>query len=850
VSSQLTPERWRRVKDVLGDALEMPADRRAAFLQSACSGDEDLRRRVEDLIAAESQSWTLADHADTPPPPAPEAGSPAREASGRRIGHYEIVREIGRGGMGAVYLARRHDDFEKRVAIKLVRSGLGDFEAQRRFLAERQIAARLEHPNIARLLDGGATPEGEPYFVMEYVEGEPLLDWCDAHLSSIQERLDLFQRICAAVAFAHRNLVVHRDIKPANVLVTADGTPKLLDFGIARLLDEEGRPAGATDTLFRVMTPDYASPEQIRGAPITTATDVYSLGVVLYELLTGRRPYRLATGRTDELIRVVCDTEPERPSTAASRGRPEEAREQAGSPPSGETATSLARRLRGDLDAIVAKAMRKEPERRYGAVEQLADDLRRHREGLPVLARRGTLAYRAGKFVRRHRAVLAAAALVFVALAGGVVATVREARRARAAEQRAQRRFDDVRKLANSLLFEFDDAIRELPGSTRARQMLVQRALQYLDVLSRESAGDRRLRRELADAYQKVGDVQGNPFHANLGDMTGALDSYGKAIALLEPIVSSEGTTAEERSSLATAYLGRGGIEVSAGRSASAVADSRKAVALREGLAREAPSDGARQMALAQSLQFLAFHLQAMGDLDPAEAALRRQSEILRERERAEPGSRAVRRAIEQNLYVLASTLESRERSDEALSNYREAVSIIETLRNEDPASQIYARDLGYALTQVGNIEISSDPTAALDSYRGAIAAFGQLAAADPKSVDGALGVAMSRHNAGEALTRLRRDSEALAEYRLSRPTYEAILAASPENIWVTRMLADLYVELARFEPQGSGGACSLLRRATTLFERVEASGSLSKPSRERLELVRRREAGCAAEVR
>ena len=258
--------------------------------------------------------------------------------------------------------------------------------------------------------------------------------------------------MCAAVQYAHQNLVVHRDLKPGNILVGADGVPKLLDFGIAKLLSPDGAAiaGGETGTLFRLLTPDYASPEQIRGERITTASDVYSLGVVLYELLAGRKPYHVTGSDPAELLRVVCERDPEKPSAAAR-----------------------SRELEGDLDAIVLKAMRKEPERRYASVGELAEDLRRRRTGEPVAARRGTFVYRAGKFARRHRVGFAAAALVAIALAGGVVATLREAARARSAEARAQRRFDDVRRLANSFLFEFHDAIRDLPGSTPARALIV-----------------------------------------------------------------------------------------------------------------------------------------------------------------------------------------------------------------------------------------------------------------------------------------------------------------------------------------------------------------------------------------
>jgi len=845
VSPELTPDRWRRIKEVLGDALELPLEDRPAFLDSACVGDGDLRRRVDNLIEADGRSWTLADRAD-----AVGAESPAAAPEGRRIGPYEIVREIGRGGMGAVYLGRRQDDFERRVAIKLIRTGLADSEALRRFLGERQIAARLEHPNIARLLDGGATPEGEPYFVMEYVEGEPLLDYCERLALPLDRRLALFQEICGAVAFAHRNLVVHRDIKPANILVTADGSPKLLDFGIAKLIDAEGRAAGGTETLYRVMTPDYASPEQVRGIPITTASDVYSLGIVLYELLTGRRPYRLETGRTEELLRVVCETEPPRPSAAVLQPRAAAAGADAGAAPGGETDSSLARKLRGDLDAITMKAIRKEPDRRYASVEQLADDLRRHRNGQPVLARRGTFSYRAGKFARRHRVGIAAAAVLVLALAGGLTATLREAARARLAESRARKRFDDVRRLANSMLFEFDDAIRDLNGSTPARRMLVEHALQYLDGLSRESAEDRSLRRELADAYQKVGDVQGNPFHPNLGDLKGALASYGKAIGLLEPAVAAAGATDDEKASLATAYLGRGGIEVASGAAPRAVADSRRGLALRVELARAAPGNARRQMELAQAWQFLAFHLQAAGSFAEAERALEQQAAILREREKAEPGSRTVRRAIEQNRYIAGTLLESLGRQQEALATLRQAAALAETLRGEDPTSTVYLRDVGYAYMDIGVVQSAlGDPESALAAHRQSGDAFGELAAADRRSVDGRLGVAIGHHNVAETLLKLGRRAEALAEYRLARPGYESIVAAAPDNLWVTSMLAKLYSDLADFEPEGSPSGCSLDRRSIELFGKAGGAGD-SPQHRAALETSRRRFAACGSAAR
>jgi serine/threonine protein kinase/Tfp pilus assembly protein PilF len=366
--------------------------------------------------------------------------------SGRRIGPYQVLQEIGHGGMGTVYLAARADDqYQKRVAIKVVR-GLDSAEVVRHFRRERQILAGLEHPNIARLLDGGTTEDGLPYFAMQFVEGIPIDRFCDEHRLSVRERLELFQGVCAAVEHAHRNLVVHRDIKPGNILVTTEGVPRLVDFGIAKLLNPEIAGEAPTATGL-AMTPDYASPEQARGGPITTATDVYSLGVVLYELLTGHRPYRLRSREPLEVLKAVCEEEPERPSTAVGRteertlpdGTAQATTADSVSRTREGTPDRLRRRLRGDLDNIVLMALRKEPQRRYGSVEALSEDLRRYLEGLPVKAHRATAWYRASKFVRRHAFGVAAGVTVLVLVVGFGVSMAVLSARVSAERDRAER---------------------------------------------------------------------------------------------------------------------------------------------------------------------------------------------------------------------------------------------------------------------------------------------------------------------------------------------------------------------------------------------------------------------------
>jgi serine/threonine-protein kinase len=398
--------RWERVKELFDGAAALEPGARAAFLADACRGDSALREEVETLLLAHDEAGGfLPDPATGPDAP----GGPPEDLSGRRLGPYRLLGLIGQGGMGDVYRAVRDDDhFKKLVAVKVVRAEMATEDALARFRAERQILAGLEHPGIARLLDGGATGDGWPFLVMEHVDGARIDVYARDHALATAPRIALFREVCAAVQHAHESLVVHRDLKPANILVTAEGLPKLLDFGVAKLMDPAA-PGEATATLFRPMTPAYASPEQVRGELLTTATDVYSLGVVLHELLTGRRPYRLATQAPLELQQAICDQEPERPDLPA------------------------------DLGAIVLKALRKSPHGRYPTVEAFSADLGRYLEGRPVSARKGTVRYRAGKLVRRHPGKAALSLLLAAATAGFAANTAVQANRVARERDKAAR---------------------------------------------------------------------------------------------------------------------------------------------------------------------------------------------------------------------------------------------------------------------------------------------------------------------------------------------------------------------------------------------------------------------------
>jgi len=483
--------RWEQVKQIFHTALEEPAQKRRQYLQEACAGDQALLAEVERLLANDRLAGDFMEELAAGDAANALIREHSRASEGKQIGPYRLLREIGQGGMGTVYLAERADaQYQKQVAIKLVRPGLDSQSVVDRFRHERQILAGLDHPNIAKLLDGGVSEDGLPYFVMDFIEGLPVDEYCDQRQLPLVRRLELFRVVCSAVHYAHQNLVVHRDLKPSNILVTADGTPKLLDFGIAKIVN----PAPSSDpdeaTTLRFLTPEYASPEQARSQPITTASDVYSLGVLLYKLLTGQSPYRLESRSAPDLARAICEEEPERPSlvereTEREReGEKEKQRKSRFPSFSPSLRLSVSRsQLRGDLDNIALMALRKEPQRRYSSVEQFSEDIRRHLEGLPVIARKDTVVYRTTKFIQRHKAGVGAMALMLLILLAGVLATQRQARI-------AERRFNDVRKLSNSLLFELHDAIQNLPGATPARELLVKRALEYLDRLAAEAADD------------------------------------------------------------------------------------------------------------------------------------------------------------------------------------------------------------------------------------------------------------------------------------------------------------------------------------------------------------------------
>ena len=772
----MDPARLQAVEAVFHAALDVEASQLEQFLAERCAGDASLRRDVESLLAAHRRADGFI---DTPLATLDEQLFEDEEADrliGQTIGHWEILKRIGTGGMGAVYLARRADrQYEQQVALKLIKRGMDTEAMLRRFRNERQILAGFDHPNIARLLDGDTTEDGLPYFVMEYVEGLPIDEYCDLKALDVTGRLQLFRQVCAAVSYAHRRAVIHRDLKTSNILVGADGVPKLLDFGIARLLQaEDAAESPATMLEQRVMTPDYASPEHLRGETVTTASDVYSLGVVLYRLLAGQLPYRLKARSAEDMARTVGQTEPQRPSAV--------------------TGATVGRRLRGDLDNIVLMALRKEPERRYPSVEQFSDDIRRHLEARPVLARRDTLAYRAGKFVRRNTAAIGAAVLVVLSLVGGIVMTSWQAQRAReqeaiaiAEKARAERRFNEVRQLARSVLFDYHDAIEHLSGATAIRERLVKDGLAYLDSLAREASDDPELQRELAAAYERVGDVRGKAYSAaSLGDFAGATESYTKALQIREALVAAYPGDLQSRRELASSYQKLGAQLLETSEAARGMQYLRKGAAVQEQLAADHPDDLQIRQELAAVYNSLGLALEDTGNPAAAQVSHRKALALREALVAADPGNQKLRRSLVISDINLGRALFLGGDFQGGLASNRKALAACEALVAENPNNADYRRLLANTYQNDGDYRaVLHDVDGALQSFRKKLSFDTQSLADDPDNAIARLDIAYTHSRMADLLAKGGSYDEALSHYRKAMAEHKKVGTESSEDLYL-----------------------------------------------------------------
>ncbi len=769
----MSPERWAKIEEIYQEAADLPAPRRAGFLKRSCAGDPSLLAEIESLLGA-SEISNLNEIISVAAPQDQD------RLIGQRIGPYLVTEVVGIGGMGTVYAATRDDDqFQQRVAIKVVARSPQLAEILPRFRHERQILARLDHPNIARLLDGGALDPalgGRPYIVMEFIDGLPLIEHCKEKKLSVRDRLQLFQTICSAVQYAHQNLVVHRDLKPANILVTNTGTAKLLDFGIAKLLEDDTHTASGDQTATGVFlfTPNYASPEQISGAPITTGSDIYSLGVILFELLTGERAHAMESRSWPEIVKTICELDPVKPSTRTSN-------------------VETRKLLRGDLDTIVLTAMRKEPERRYRSAGELSDDIGRYLNSEPLRAREDSIAYRAGKFIRRHKLAVAAAALVFAGSIAGVAAIEYQARR-------AERRFTQVRKLANTFLFDFHDAIRDLPGSTKARQLVVDTALTYLGSLTADAAGDDSLQRELAAAYLRVGDVQGYVDSANLGQTAQARESYGKAVTVLRGISRTSPEYTPSQMLLMEVLAHDGVVASQTGKLEEAAAQLRAAVRLAGELGSLASSPRLLRQ-LASALSSLSSQQRIRGDLDAALQSAQRAIQLLDGV--ASSGEPQVRMELASAQSALGMALARQDKLEDALASYRRAAVIGEAAVAGDPGNTSYQQQLLLQYGHVGDVlgyptlPNLGDTAGAEAAFRKATTTAANLYRSDSSNLRALNDYAISLSRLGVVIPRERRQ-EAAGILQQSIALFKLAMERNPNNHTMRHFMGNTQLELAR----------------------------------------------------
>jgi eukaryotic-like serine/threonine-protein kinase len=753
-------ERWQHIRAVFDDVVVVPANQRMSFLEQRCGGDAALLAELYSLLEASEAEETLTSSMSEESR-LQEDASPTR----RCIGPYELDRLLGRGGMGAVYLAHRADgQFRQQLAIKLIDLPLATDLYRKQFRSERQILARLAHPFIARLLDGGVSEEGELYLAMEYIDGISIVRYCEQNHLRLRDRLSLFKDVCGAVQYAHQNLVIHRDLKPDNILVAADGKPRLLDFGTAKLLTELPEEATSELTLqgLQSYTPQYASPEQVLGRPISTASDIYSLGVLLFHLSAGTPPYVLKNFNTEEMLRVICTEQPPSASSVAISADPPDA----------------------DLDSIIAKALRKEPEERYSTAEQFANDIQAWLDGRPVAARRGTLRYLAGKFATRNKFALAGAALLFAAVICGVGGVLWQSRTANLERIRAETNAQEMRELSNAFLSEINEAVRDLPGSTPVRRLMVQRVLEHLDRMPQDAGEDRSNRLYLANAYIHLGIIQGDPYEQNIGDSKGALLSLDKALTLTRSLRSVYPADQHVLDTLALALTTRSSVLYGIGKPQEAIAAVNEAIPLLEAKI-DSPNASPSQIDDAA----VAYHLLAD--------------------ELGEPGTPSI------GDYP------------DALKMYRKSYALYERALAIDPNYVDARREIATNHLSVGTILILTDPIRAKDEFRKSLSLWNAIPNKDKSSNESKRTILYDTIKLAYSLTEMRDYISAVSTFEEARQSVESSAAADLKDSRAQGDLggilggeADAYIDMADLllNPQGAKDRQTNIKRAEYLL--------------------------------
>jgi serine/threonine protein kinase len=798
-------ERWKLIQDIFQRALELPAGERYEYVSRACGGDRELEVEVGSLLANDSTGTATLRFGL-----ASDLKRLAREASftesGLRVGPYRLISELDGGGMGVVYLAVRSDDhYFQIVAIKMIRRGMDSPVLAQRLRAERQVLATLTHPNIGAILDGGDTEDGRPYMVMEYVEGQPITEASETRGLSIGQRVDVFQSVYAAVHYAHQKLVIHRDIKPGNVLVTSDGLVNLIDFGISKPLVPELIPGGPapTEAWQKLMTPDYASPEQVLGKSLTLATDIYSLGVLLFELLTGARPYSLRDLTPAAAEKVVLEQEPRRPSSVK------------------ELSKGARAELSGDLDRIVLMAMEKDPSRRYLSAEEFSQDLQRFLEGKPVRARRATPIYRLRKFAGRHKTgSFLACANATVMVGSGLF----YAWQSRLTDQKVAQ----MENIADAATSDLTEKLQQSSLPVEVQASLFRTAFQSLVRLRESSGNDPRVLLSLSKAFARIGDLEGSPFVGNLGDQASTVTSYQESLRAAREANSRLGHE-ESAKAVSEAYLRLCNLESFLGRAQQAESDCRQTVAWSRQVWQQKPEDPDRRALMARSYSGLG-NMQ-LDELQPdqAVATLRSGLRVFGSDLNGTQDHDRVVFFLYRNLAVALSEFGSLE---EAISVFRKSMAAAERLAHDFPYSTRARRILYLSYQTIvaplaGEKMLNVGDTKTSRFYaRKSLDLAKSLAAADPNNAQAHQDLGFAYESMGDAL-RLTQPAAAAEYYR------KAIAIAKDPHLnfrdgrEADYLTAEREEELAwvLMSPKSAGERLALLREANGIRKRLVSSG-------------------------
>jgi len=828
----MTPERWQLVKDLLDQALQLNPGQRLVFLDGACSSDGELRAEIDSLLLEDElvrsrflqsrpQLDTLSGACER------EVGLSAGQAF---AGRFQLIRKLGEGGMGQVWLAEQTSPVRRSVAVKLIRAGMYGEAVVKRFQAERQSLAIMDHPAIAKVFEAGTTPQGQPYFVMEYVPGLPITEYCDQKKLKIADRLELFIQACEGVQHAHQKAIIHRDLKPANILVVDvddHATPRIIDFGLAKATT----PQRDGETLFTqlgqlVGTPGYMSPEQAdpNVQDIDTRTDVYSLGAVLYVLLSGAQTFEVHTGEKltlDELLRKLREEEPPTPSTRVSGDRETSG---ARAESRGTELKQLVSLLRGDLDWITMKALDKDRKRRYGTPSELAADIQRYLKHEPIVARPASAGYRLRKHLRRHRALVLGVATVFLVLVAGIAVSTFETIRARQARQAAlrdrdlaQRRFDDVHKLAGEVIFNLQNQLAAIPGTTQVRKDLVAVAINYLDALAKDSSVDQGLQGELAIAYLRIGDIQGSSQWQNLGDLPAARESYTKAERLARALVAQQ-PSGRAKGLLAEVLIAQAEADKDANQPEKAAAEATEALNLARERAQLDSSSKEAQFQLGSALHSAA----RFNDMKDALRYLEEEASVYEAMQAHDPHNLDwPRDAALAHKYIAGQLLSSKD-PDGALAHLKRAEELDESVVRAAPNDPEHKMDLAIDLNQWGEYYgQKKDIAKAIQYTRASLAIRRELASADPRNARAQDRLAYVLTALGDLELNVSA-REALASYREARSIAEKL---QTESLRAERLansisgIGDAYQELGDV-----GRSCAAYAEAMKLYPEVVKS--------------------------